>query len=416
MTTLAVYNNNPGNIRPAKGVKYEGMIGVDDKGFAVFENQKFGQQALTRDLTHKLEKRGIRTPAEFVDIYSPAGDENSEDARDNYKIYIAHKLGLKSTTDPFPENAVPKLAQAVATFEGGKWHDDDKEEKKSEDKTEVGAEASGEVPSGEEVPQGGSTEIDGEKAALGAVGAITGAKVAGGFETGKKAVPILQTLYDKATGSDAYMHRPQSQASLQRYANSQLGHDLRVPLSELEKVTGKPIRTMSEVQDAIKQVQAQPRTAKTVSIDPRTGAPRKIFTAPKPAIDLSQFKHVSNMATRAADEVGRGVELIKGALPSAGRIGFGALGGANAAMSGYDAYNEYRKEGFTPRVASKFASTVGGGLSMLPFGVTQIVGAGLQAPELVWSGVDALNEHVKGATKEQADRALTNVDALGNPY
>src|SRR5512137_1594736 len=113
MTTLAEYNNNPGNIRPAKGVKYEGMIGVDDKGFAIFESPKYGQQALNNDLTHKLEKRGIKTPAEFVDMYSPKGDENSEDARDNYKIYIAQKLGLKSTHDPFPENAVPKLAQAV---------------------------------------------------------------------------------------------------------------------------------------------------------------------------------------------------------------------------------------------------------------------------------------------------------------
>lgn len=132
MTTLAEYNNNPGNIRPAKGVKYEGMIGVDDKGFAVFATPKDGEKALIDDLTYKIEKRGIKTPSEFVDIYAPAGDENSEDSRDNYKIFIAQKLGLKSTNDPFPENPVSKLAQAVSAFEGGTWQDADKEERAPE--------------------------------------------------------------------------------------------------------------------------------------------------------------------------------------------------------------------------------------------------------------------------------------------
>lgn len=393
MTTLSEYNNNPGNIRPAKGVKYEGMIGVDDKGFAVFESPKYGQQALTNDLTHKLEKRGIKTPAEFVDAYSPKGDENSEDARDNYKIYIAQKLGLKSTHDPFPENAVPKLAQAVTAFEGGKWQEEHKDEGKDESQPDGKAPEAGSEAAGERVAPKDDTEATtAEKAALGAVGAYTGAKVAGGVETGKKVLPLIQTLAERATGNDGYMHRPQSASSLQRYANSQLGHDLRVPLSELEKVTGKPIRTMAEVQDAVKQVQAKPRTAKVASIDPRTGQPRKIFTAGKPQVDLSQFKHTPTMATKAAEEAARGVEMVKGALPSLGKVGFGALGGANAAISGYDAYNQYQKEGFTPRVASKLAATVGGGLSMLPFGVTQIVGGALQAPELAWTVYDYLTK------------------------
>jgi hypothetical protein len=142
MTSLAEYNNNPGNIRPAKGVKYEGMIGVDDKGFAIFEKPEFGQKALVNDLTYKLEKRGIKTPSDFVDIYSPAGDENSEDSRDNYKIYIAQMLGLKSTKDPFPENAVERLSQAVTNFEGGTWQTPQKE---------TPAAKSGEEPSGEYV-------------------------------------------------------------------------------------------------------------------------------------------------------------------------------------------------------------------------------------------------------------------------
>ncbi|UOF78412.1 transglycosylase slt domain [Caudoviricetes sp.] len=321
--------------------------------------------------------------------------DNKNIGDDPHKVLMAYNAGPKTkffetgNVQDLPDETLSHITK-VSGFYGGELP-----------KVSIGAQRDEEEPTQEkpaepastaEVPAIGSTEIPGEKAALGTVGAYTGAKVAGGIETGKKAVPILQTLYDKATGSDAFMHRPQSAASLQRYANSQLGHDLRVPLAELEKIQGKPIRTMSEVQDAIKSIQAQPRTAKVASVNPQTGQPRKIFTAPKPAVDLTQFKHTPTMATRAADEAARGVELVKGALPSAGRIGLGALGGANAAMSGYDAYKLYEKEGFTPRVASKMAATVGGGLSMLPFGVTQVIGAGLQAPELAWTGYDYLTK------------------------
>lgn len=120
MTTLSEYNNNPGNLRPPKGVTYEGQIGVDDKGFAVFQNKEFGQKALINDVTHKLET-GINTPEKFVDRFAPSGTENSEDARDNYKLYLAQQLGLKSTNEPFPKDAASRLAHAVGAFEGGTW-------------------------------------------------------------------------------------------------------------------------------------------------------------------------------------------------------------------------------------------------------------------------------------------------------
>jgi hypothetical protein len=425
MTTLSEYNNNPGNIRPAKGVKYEGMIGVDDKGFAVFEKPEYGQQALVNDITHKLEKRGIKTPNEFVDVYTPKGDENSEDARDNYKIYIAHKLGLKSTSDPFPENAVEKLAQAITKFEGGTWQDDHKEEAKPEAKEEpkVGDKDN------EEVPPGSTEPGAAENAIMGVVGGAAGAKIASGIETGKQALPLLQTLLNKATGSDAYMHRPQSRASLQRYLNSQIAEDLRLPLKDLEKVAGggKPVRTMSEVQDALANIKGAPaeRVAKTASIDPRTGQPRQIYTTTpgKPAIDLSAYKHTPTVMTRAADQAARGAEIVRGALPSVGRVGIGALGGALAGSQLYDAFNQYRKEGEglhmpSLRNAAQFASGAGGAMSMLPFGVTQAAGAVFQAPELAYQGYEGLkelNERRKHATKEDTDRMLMNVDMMGNP-
>ena len=426
MTSLAEYNNNPGNIRPAKGVTYEGMLGVDDKGFAIFEKPEFGQKALVNDLTHKLEKRGINTPAEFVDVYSPAGKENDEDARDNYKIYIAQKLGLKSTHDPFPEKAVDKLAQAVTNFEGGTWQEKPKEENKEENKEEPKVDAD---EDNKEVPAGSTASGAAENAIMGVVGGATGAKIASSIETGKQALPLLQTLYNKATGSDAYMHRPQSRASLQRYLNSQIAEDLRIPLKDLEKVAGggKPVRTMSEVQDALSNIKGSPseRVAKTTSINPATGQPRQIFTTTpgKPPIDLSAYQHTPTAMTRAVDQAAHAGEIIKGALPSVARVGVGALGGALAGSQLYDAFNQYKKEGEglhmpSARNAAQFASGAGGALSMLPFGVTQGIGLALQAPEMAYQGYEGLkemNERRKHATKEDTDRMLTNVDIMGNP-
>jgi hypothetical protein len=101
------------------------------------------------------------------------------------------------------------------------------------------------------------------------------------------------------------------------------------------------------------------------------------------------------------------------------------LGGALAGKQAYDAFDQYQKEGGgwhvpSGRNAAQFASALGGGLSVLPFGVTQAAGLGLlQAPELAYQGYDALtdlNTRRKAATKEDVDRMLTNVDAMGNPY
>lgn len=118
MDNLADYNNNPGNLRPPKGVKYEGQIGVDERGFAIFENKSFGQRALVNDINIKIN-RGLDTPEKFIDRYAPASAENPEEGRENYKIKLAAALGLKSTNDPFPKGSAPKIADAIYRFESG---------------------------------------------------------------------------------------------------------------------------------------------------------------------------------------------------------------------------------------------------------------------------------------------------------
>ena len=118
MTSIADYNNNPGNLRPPKGLTYEGQIGVDERGFAVFATKDAGRGALIQDIRAK-QKQGLNNPNAFIDKYTPAMAENPEEGRDNYKIKMAQYLGLKSTTDPFPKGSEEKIADLIASIESG---------------------------------------------------------------------------------------------------------------------------------------------------------------------------------------------------------------------------------------------------------------------------------------------------------
>jgi hypothetical protein len=117
MTSVADYNNNPGNLKP-KGFTYKGQIGLDDQGFAIFENKDAGRSALMQDIRAK-QSQGLNNPNAFIDKYAPAMKENPEEGRENYKMRMAQHLGLKSTTDPFPKGSEEKIADLITQFESG---------------------------------------------------------------------------------------------------------------------------------------------------------------------------------------------------------------------------------------------------------------------------------------------------------
>ena len=348
---------------------------------------------------------------------------------------LAQQLGLKSTSDPFPKDAADRLAKAVGAFEGGTWANPPAKDEKA---PEAPSEPAGEE--GERVAPKNTSEIPGvseaNKPFYGVVGGVTGAGVAGGVETGKKIIPLVPNILNQLGGNEVNPNNPVSRASLQRYLNSQIAENLRLPVTELEKVSGAgKIRTMKEVQNALTAIQAveEKKVAKPMvklvpgrpGVFEHTGRFTTSTTPGKPPIDLSPYEVKPSGPIRQA--VGRQLqtagEVGKSVLPSIGRVGFGALGGANAMMTGYDAWEMaqklYRQKDPSwvdwARLASKTASTVGGAMSMAPFGITQAFGAALQAPELVWSGLESLNNARENATKEQTDRALTNVDPMGNP-
>lgn len=418
MDSLSDYNNNPGNLRPPKGITYDGQIGVDDKGFAVFQNKEYGRKALVNDLSYKL-RHGVNTPEKFVDKYAPAGKENDEESRENYKLFLASQFGLNSTSDTFPEDGAEKLANAVGAFEGGTWNKPEEDTSKKEKPytvPELPKDGESVIADQDKTSEEADTTIS--KPILGTAGAQLGAGTTASIETAKKIRPLVTgILAGRGQGPEVKAAQPATRYSMQRYLNSQLPDNIKLTLSDLEKITGKKIRTMSEVQQALKAIQEVKveRTAKPVSVDPRTGMQRKIYstTPGRPAYDLSAFETKPSGPIRQAlaREATAGGEFVKSVAPSAGRITLGALGGAGAAMSAYDANELYKKiqsdrekgvvhptvkiagidTGYTEdelRLRSKLMSTAGGALGVLPFGVTQLGGLALSAPELAWSGYE----------------------------
>jgi len=422
MESLADYNNNPGNLKPPKGVTYEGQIGVDDKGFAIFETPTAGRQALVNDVRVKM-RRGLNTPEAFIDRYAPAGDENPEEARENYKLHLATSLGLKSTSDPFPEDAIEKLADAIHQFESGQRKPPEPARAPAETTLEPGAVLE---PSDRSQIPGVS---EGVKVGAGLAGGLAGLGIAGSLETARKVSPLLpnvmRTVARQAMDPSEPMSRMALQKGLQNYLSSQISPNIKLSLTELERLVGTKIRTMSEVQQALKAIQTvkPERAPVTRSVDPETKMARKIYrtTPGRPGVDLSAYEVAPRGPIRAA--IGREAqaagELMRGVAPSIGRVALGGLGGVSAATQGYDAYEQFRKEGMSPRTASKAAAALGGGLMMLPFGITQGAGMALQAPEMAISTYELLREAQKQRQKEIEEGGLPPISpTMGevNPY
>jgi hypothetical protein len=226
--------------------------------------------------------------------------------------------------------------------------------------------------------------------------------------------------------------------ALQNWLNSMLqsnNQNVRLPVSELERITKKQIRTMGELGEAYRSLQAveEQKVTKPMvkmvegrpGVFEQTGRMTTSTIPGREAVDLKPYEVKSTGPVRQAigNQMQTAGEVVKGALPSVGRVSVGALGGALAGSQLYDAFEQYKKEGQglhmpSARNVAQFASGAGGALSMLPFGVTQGAGLILQAPELAYQGyegVKELNRRRKVATREDTDRMLTNVDPMGNP-
>jgi hypothetical protein len=111
-------NCNPGNLRPPRTWKAEGMIGIDERPggpFCIFATEAHGWQALaTRVL--QLHKGGTRTVRSIIGIWAPP----VENRTDVYVAGVAAKLGVSPdrAIDVTDYAVMDALADAIRRHEG----------------------------------------------------------------------------------------------------------------------------------------------------------------------------------------------------------------------------------------------------------------------------------------------------------
>jgi hypothetical protein len=113
MHTRGFRNNNPGNLKA--GTPWVGVVGVDPKGFAIFDTMENGVRALGKDLTAKMG-RGLDTIREILYVYAPPSDNNPTAS---YVSKVAEWVGIGPDEALIPSD-LPRLIDAIIRFENGK--------------------------------------------------------------------------------------------------------------------------------------------------------------------------------------------------------------------------------------------------------------------------------------------------------
>lgn len=136
-TPRGIRNFNPGNIRHAKGVRWQGMaVAQSDTEFVQFTAPRWGIRAIARVLITYQDKRlakdgsRIDTAREFVERWAPP----SENDTNAYTVSVARSLGLHPDhegVDVYDFDVMRTLVTAIIRHEngpgplpGGQWYGD----------------------------------------------------------------------------------------------------------------------------------------------------------------------------------------------------------------------------------------------------------------------------------------------------
>lgn len=113
VNSRGIRNNNPGNIRWDNKTQWRGMLGVDDKGFIIFDSPVNGIRAMARVLA-SYKRRGVSSVAEIIATWAPSTENNTS-------AYIDHVAQLlnKNVGDTVNESEWPQLVAAIIKHENG---------------------------------------------------------------------------------------------------------------------------------------------------------------------------------------------------------------------------------------------------------------------------------------------------------
>lgn len=112
--TRGYRNKNPGNIRFSQSNDWQGQIGKDDKGFAIFSDDFYGLRALAKLLLN-YEKSGSRTVKAIIERYAPATENNTG----AYVAAVSAALGVSPDSVLMVAPRLTELMAAIVKHENG---------------------------------------------------------------------------------------------------------------------------------------------------------------------------------------------------------------------------------------------------------------------------------------------------------
>ncbi|PCI44020.1 MAG: structural protein [Proteobacteria bacterium] len=114
-----IRNNNPLNIRYSPANRWQGQIGVDDKGFVIFRSPELGVRAAFKIL-ESYRKKGIDTIKDIIYRWAPPEDNNDTKTYINSVSKIIDKNSFSKIVTPQDKIS---LLVAMAKIENGKTLD-----------------------------------------------------------------------------------------------------------------------------------------------------------------------------------------------------------------------------------------------------------------------------------------------------
>jgi hypothetical protein len=130
LQTRGYRNRNPGNIRHAKGVRWQGQADQQPDGaFVSFTDHKWGIRALCRVLiTYQDGRRAgdgskIDCVRDIIERWAPPSENNTKSYQDHVAKLM--KVGVDDTLDVYDWHTMKGLVKAIITHElGGQPYDE----------------------------------------------------------------------------------------------------------------------------------------------------------------------------------------------------------------------------------------------------------------------------------------------------
>jgi hypothetical protein len=116
--TRGLKNRNPGNLRNNPSFVWSGQVGIDSKGFVVFDNDADGIRAMVIDLHTDFVRDQQTSLTTLIREYAPPGDGNNTRA---YIAFVAKETGLDPVAPitSFDRPLAAALARAIIRMEQG---------------------------------------------------------------------------------------------------------------------------------------------------------------------------------------------------------------------------------------------------------------------------------------------------------